>query len=131
MKQATLIIGLACVGFAVGLAAFIGSRLSEQAVAMMAGAVFGILIALPIGTLVGWFMRAQRQPTDRNANSQPMIVMSPQTPSMPINGPQYLNAAPNHAWPGNYTVNTPPQLQPRKYTIGGEEIVSYDSDIVR
>ena len=77
MKQATLIIGLACVGFAVGLAAFIGSRLSEQAVAMMAGAVFGILIALPIGTLVGWFMRAQRQTADRSTNSQPMVIMTP------------------------------------------------------
>ena len=41
MKQATFITGLSCVGFAVGLAAFIGSRLSEQAIALMAGAVFG------------------------------------------------------------------------------------------
>jgi len=42
MKQATFITGLSCVGFAVGLAAFIGSRLSEQAIALMAGALFGL-----------------------------------------------------------------------------------------
>jgi hypothetical protein len=59
-----------------------------------------------------------------------MIVMTPPASAMPMNGPQYLNAAPNQAWPGNYTVNTP-QLQPRKYTIGGEEIISYESDPVR
>lgn len=132
MKQATLIIGLACVGFAVGLAAFIGSRLSEQAVALMAGAVFGMLVALPIGMVVGWFVRAQRQSADRAANTQPMVIMTPQSPQMAMNGQAYLNAAPNTAWPGNYSINmNTPQLQPRKYTIGGEEIVTYDADTVR
>ncbi|MFN8598557.1 MAG: hypothetical protein U0559_20530 [Anaerolineae bacterium] len=132
MKQATLIIGLACVGFAVGLAAFIGSRLSEQAVALMAGAVFGMLVALPIGLVAGWFIRSQRQSTDRAANAQPMVIMTPQAPQMAMNGQPYLNAAPNAAWPGNYSINmNTPQLQPRKYTIGGEEIVTYDADTVR
>lgn len=132
MKQASLIIGLSCIGFAVGLAAFIGSRLSEQAVALMAGAVFGILVALPIGTVVGWFVRAQRQSADRAANAQPMVIMTPQSPQMAMNGQPYLNATPNPAWLGSYPLGlNAPQMQPRKYTIGGEEIVTYDSDIVR
>ena len=71
MKQAALIAGLSCVGFSVGLAAFIGSRLSEQAIALMAGALFGMIVALPIGGLVGWAVKGSRS-IERAPSAQPI-----------------------------------------------------------
>ena len=82
MKQATLITGLSCIGFAVALAAFIGSRLSEQAIALMAGALFGMIVALPIGALIGWAVKSSRSIERTSAPSQPMVIMTqPQLPA--------------------------------------------------
>ena len=125
MKQATFITGLSCVGFAVGLAAFIGSRLSEQAIALMAGAVFGMLVALPIGALIGWAVKGSRSIERSSGPAQPMVIMT--QPQLPANM-QYLPPSANSAWPNSYPVAASvPQVQPRKYTIGGEEIINHES----
>jgi hypothetical protein len=124
MKQATLIAGLSCVGFSVGLAAFIGSRLSEQAIALMAGALFGMIVALPIGGLVGWAVKGSRS-IERTPSAQPMVIMT--QPQLPAPSP-YMTTSVNPAWQGAYPVAAnAPQLQPRKYTIGGEEVISHES----
>jgi hypothetical protein len=99
MKQATFITGLSCVGFAVGLAAFIGSRLSEQAIALMAGAVFGMLVALPIGALIGWAVKGSRSIERNSPPSQPMVIMA--QPQLPAASP-YLAPSANSAWPTNW-----------------------------
>jgi hypothetical protein len=123
MKQATLIAALSCVGFSVGLAAFIGSRLSEQAVALLAGALFGLIVALPIGGLVGWAIKSSRS-IERAPSAQPMVIMT--QPQLPAPSP-YMN----QAWHGAYPIAAnAPQLQPRKYTIGGEEVISHESSAV-
>jgi hypothetical protein len=127
MKQASLIVTLGCIGFAIGLAAFISSRLSEQAVALMAGTLFGMIVALPIGALIGWYVKGQR-PVDRSAASQPMVIMTQPQPASPQ---PFLSSTANPVWPGAYPLAAnAPQLPPRKYTIGGEEIVSHESDAV-
>ncbi len=134
MKQATFIAGLSCIGFAVGLAAFIGSRLSEQAIALMAGAIFGMLVALPIGALIGWAVKGSR-PIERNtAPAQPMVIMT--QPQLPTASP-YISAAGHPGWQQAYPVAgqmlpaaSAPQVQPRKYTIGGEEIIHHESSAV-
>lgn len=124
MKQATLIAGLSCIGFSVGLAAFIGSRLSEQAIALMAGALFGMIVALPIGGLVGWAVKASRS-IERAPSAQPMVIMT--QPQSPAPSP-YMTTSVNPAWHGAYPVAAnAPQLPPRKYTIGGEEVISHES----
>ncbi|MBI5566839.1 MAG: hypothetical protein HY870_18200 [Chloroflexi bacterium] len=124
MKQATFITGLSCVGFAVGLAAFIGSRLSEQAIALMAGAIFGMLVALPIGALIGWAVKGSRSIERNTAPSQPMVIMT--QPQLPAASP-YITAG-HPGWQQAYPVAaSAPQLQPRKYTIGGEEIINHES----
>jgi hypothetical protein len=124
MKHATLIAALSCVSFSVGLAAFIGSRLSEQAIALMAGALFGLIVALPIGGLIGWAIKGSRS-SERAPSAQPMVIMT--QPQLPAAAP-YLTAPVNPAWHGAYPVAAnAPQLQPRKYTIGGEEGISHES----
>jgi hypothetical protein len=127
MKQATFITGLSCVGFAVGLAAFIGSRLSEQAIALMAGAVFGMLVALPIGALIGWAVKGSRSIERNSVPPQPMVIMT--QPQLPAASP-YLATSVNSAWPNSYPVAANAPLQPRKYTIGGEEIINHESAAV-
>ena len=125
MKQATFITGLSCVGFAVGLAAFIGSRLSEQAIALMAGALFGLIVALPIGALIGWAAKGSRSIERSSAPSQPMVIMT--QPQLPAAAP-YMATSANSAWHNSYPVAaSAPQVQPRKYTIGGEEIINHES----
>ena len=128
MKQATFITGLSCVGFAVGLAAFIGSRLSEQAIALMAGAIFGMLVALPIGALIGWAVKGSRSIERSTTPSQPMVIMT--QPQLPAASP-YIAAAGHPGWQQSYPVAaSAPQVQPRKYTIGGEEIINHESAAV-
>jgi hypothetical protein len=133
MKQATFITGLSCVGFAVGLAAFIGSRLSEQEIALMAGALFGLIVALPIGALIGWAAKGSRSIERSSVPSQPMVIMTqPQLPAAAQYGAaaQYMAASVNPAWHTAYPIAASAPLQPRKYTIGGEEIISHESAAV-
>ncbi len=121
MKQAALITGLSCVGFSVGLAAFIGSRLSDQAIALMAGALFGMIVALPIGTLIGWAVRGSRSSERTSAPPQPMVIMT--QPQLPAPSPYVASS--HSAWQGYPVAASVPQ--PRKYTIGGEEIINHES----
>ena len=125
MKQATLITGLSCIGFAVALAAFIGSRLSEQAIALMAGALFGMIVALPIGALIGWAVRSSRSSERSSAPSQPMVIMT--QPQLPAPS-QYGATSASPMWHAAYPMAaSAAPIQPRKYTIGGEEIINHES----
>lgn len=113
---------LITLGFSIGLAAFIGSRLNDQSVALLAGTLVGVLIALPIGGLAGWIARGQRAAGDRSGGGVPPAVVVPP--------PTYVQSTPAAAWQSPYPAGSMPQLPPRKYTIGGEEIVSHESDAV-
>ena len=113
MKQATFITGLSCVGFAVGLAAFIGSRLSDQAIALMAGALFGMLVALPIGALIGWAVKGSRSIERTSAPSQPMVILT--QPQLPAASPYITTARQSRlasivSGRGQRAANTTPQI---------------------
>jgi hypothetical protein len=122
MKHASLVITLSLVGFAITLAVFIASRLSDQAVALLAGTIFGMVLALPIGGAIGWFARSHRA-SDRSESSPMMIVTPPQP---------YLNTSTMPVWRGTYPGGSNvPQLAPRHYnTIGGEELLNHEPDAV-
>ncbi len=124
MKQATAIIALSLIGFAIALAAFIGSRLSEQAIALLAGTFCGVGAALPIGVVIGWYIKSHRASDHASAPAQPMVILAPPQP------PQTASML-NQAWHTVYPASlNAPQAAPRKYTIGGEEIVNHESDAV-
>ena len=96
---------------AIGVAVAIGSRLSDQAVTALAGAVCGIGLAGPIGLALGAYLGAARSRAahqSRQAQAPPqVIVIPPATP--PSHAPAYGQL--------------PGALMPiqRSFTIIGEE----------
>jgi hypothetical protein len=79
MRNATTIIALALVGFFIVLAVIIGSRLSEQAVSMLAGTACGVGVAIPLGVAIGMYVAGQRRyGRDSVQPPPPQIVIVPQ-----------------------------------------------------
>ena len=127
MKNATSILMLSFVGFAVVLAGFIGSRLNEQAVALLAGTICGIGIALPLGMVIGWYVGKRRAAEHATLSAQPTVIMT-QPQVQPARG--YAGASPNGAWNSLYASQPVPLLAPRQFTIVGEETFNHDSESV-
>ena len=114
--------------FALGLVTFIlvaggvvGSRLSEQTLAFMAGVIFGGIAALPIGAVVGWALRAPRQTDRAYGQAQPTVIMTP--PSYPVPGTMAYPAS-------QQIVAAAPGARREFTTIGEEEIVYHESESV-
>ena len=127
MKNATTIIVLTFVAAAVVMAAFIASRMSEQAISLLMGVVFGLLLGLPIGAASGWYVRGHR-PAERSVSSaQPVVYVS-----QPPLAQSYAALPANNVWNGSYSVGPgAPMSAPRQFVIGGEEIVYHESDTIR
>ena len=106
--------------FVVTLAVVIGQRLSDQAMAVLAGAVCGVGASIPTSLLIVWVARRrqEQQPTQPTPGIYPPVVVV-QPPAQP--------GAPNLRHPGYL----PPQPSPvpREFTVvGGEmEEVRYGS----
>src|SRR5512135_1390259 len=88
MNKAALFVGLAFIGFFVVLAGFIGSRLNEQTITVLASLTCGVGVATPIGAAIGWTLRGRRS-ADRS-------TVPPQQPIMVVTQPQL----PQHVQPG-------------------------------
>ena len=95
-------LGLIVICFAVTLAVVIGNRLSEQALAVLAGAVCGVGAAIPTSLLIVAVTRRQEE-----GRRQPTVYQQPHPPYPPVvvvtppqNGQQ---------WPGDWN-NRPPAL---------------------
>jgi len=82
--------GLVALAFAVTLAAFIGNRLSDEALAVLAGAVCGVGAAIPTSLLIVAVsrrreeQRAQPQPCVPQGMYPPVVVVAP-----PAGQPRY------------------------------------------
>jgi hypothetical protein len=116
-------VALGIVTFILVAGGVIGSRLSEQTLAFMAGVIFGGIAALPMGAIIGWAVRAPR--TSDRAHSQP------QPPAMIVTHPTYQSI------PGSATYSATPQVMSaapsarREFTtIGEEELSYYESESV-
>jgi len=97
---------------AIGLAVGIGTRLSDQAAAALAGAACGVGLAGPLGLTLGIYAgsarsRAASQAT--HAPPPPQVIVIPSAPAPASNAPMY------HPAPGALM---PPA---RTFTIIGEE----------
>ena len=129
MKNAITIIALTFVAAAVVMAAFIASRLSEQAVSLLTGIVFGLLLGLPIGAAIGWYVRGHRSAERIVTSAQPMVYMSQPQPPL---AQSYPALSANNVWNGSYSVGPgAPMSAPRQFVIGGEEIVYHEPDAIR
>ncbi len=128
MNKAAIIVGLGFIGFFVVLAGFIGSRLNEQTVTMLAGLTCGVGVATPIGAAIGWYLRGRRS-NDRATTpaQQPMMIMTqPQLP--PQSNPGYATQPINNTWGGAYPLAQ--TSAPRQFTIVGEEPTDHESDSI-
>ena len=122
MKYWPWYVALGLVTFILVAGGVIGSRLSEQTLAFMAGVIFGGIAALPIGAVIGWAVKAQRH-ADRAYSAQPpTVVMAP---------PVYqglAGAAPYSA--AQQVVSAAPSARREFTTIGEEEIIYHESESV-
>ena len=98
-----------------------GSRLSEQTLAFMAGVFFGGIAALPIGALVGWAVKAQRHADRPIAQAQPTVIMTP--PSYPVQATMPYPVS-------QQVVSAAPSARREFTTIGEEEIIYHESESV-
>ena len=115
-------VAIGSVAVAVVAAGVIGSRLNEQTLALMTGALLGGVVALPLGMLIGWVARPARSSDRTEIHHPPTVVVTPQS---------YAATPPGGTWQSPYsnTANAPLSA-PRQFTIGGEELVNHESDAV-
>lgn len=85
MKQIALIVTLSVAGFAAAFVALIASRLTTEEVALLAGVVCGVGVAVPLGVLGGVAMAGRRR--DRSAAALPVIYVT-QPPKPTVLGSQ-------------------------------------------
>jgi len=123
MKYWPWYVALGIVSFVVVAGGVVGSRLSEQTLAFMAGVFFGGVAALPIGVVIGWIMKSPRTADRSYAPPQPPIILTPPQmyPSMP-------NANPYAA--AQQVVSTAPGARREFTTIGEEELAYHESESV-
>ncbi len=108
-----ILVGLAIASFAATLAAVIGSRLSDDALAVLAGAVCGVGAAIPASLLFIVVSRWRDEPRSRSPVTGPQSQYPPVVVITPPTGRQVSDA-----W------NRPPAAmsesgQPRFTVVGG------------
>lgn len=127
MRNGLIVISVA---FAMALAAFVGNRLSHDALAVVVGALCGISATIPV--TLGLIIAASRNwgreesPRDTPYDSTPNRY-APQPPIVIVAPPQSLQtmhaSSPYPFASGHYLtpLNTPTLGAPREFTIIGEE----------
>ena len=95
---------LAALAFSITLALFIGYRLNDQSLAVITGAVIGVVASMPMTAVVLWLTLRNREPRHRGYAPPPayapreeprMIVIQPQpytSQYAPMAASPYLNA---------------------------------------
>jgi hypothetical protein len=121
MKYWPWYVALGLVTFILVAGGVVGSRLSVQTLAFMAGVIFGGIAALPIGAVIGWATRAPRQSDRAYAQPQPTVIMTP--PAFPAPGAMTYPAS-------QQVVSAAPGARREFTTIGEEEIVYHESESV-
>ncbi len=122
MKYWPWYVALGIVTFILVAGGVIGSRLSEQTLAFMAGVIFGGIAALPIGAVIGWAVKAPRQSDRAYTQSQPTVIMTP---------PAYQGIPGAATYPASQqVVSAAPSARREFTTIGEEELVYHESESV-
>jgi len=127
MKSQGAAFAIALVACAATLAAVIGSRLSEQAATMLAGAACGAGVTAPLAIVIGVYIggqRSQRAARESAPPPQPIVVMTPSQPQQPAPALQTWASL----QPASHSLIA---SEPRQYTILGEETVIDGIDTVR
>jgi hypothetical protein len=117
MNRVTLIIGLGVVAFAVTLATYVGTHLSNEAMSVLTGAACGVGAMLPAVIIGGLSLLRRREvapPPQPIAPAQYPPVFVVASPALP-------NASPTNNWQSAYPpgFNTP--ASERQFSVIGEE----------
>jgi len=122
MKYWPWYVALGLVTFILVAGGVVGSRLSEQTLAFMAGVIFGGIAALPIGAVIGWAVKAPRQTDRAYVQPQSTMIMTP---------PAYQGIPGAGIYPASQqVVSAAPSARREFTTIGEEEIVYHESESV-
>jgi hypothetical protein len=121
MKYWPWYVALGLVSFIVVAGGVIGSRLSEQTLAFMAGVIFGGVTALPIGVMIGWFLKSPRTADRVYAPPQPPIILT---------SPAYSNLPSAQPYAAQQVVSNAPSARREFTTIGEEELAYHESESV-
>ena len=122
MKYWPWYVAVGLVSFIVVAGGVIGSRLSEQTLAFMAGVIFGGVTALPIGVMIGWFLKSPRQSDRAYTSPQPPIILTaPQS---------YPSMSGANSYAAQQVVSTAPSARREFTTIGEEELAYHESESV-
>ncbi len=87
-ERLRIMVGISMVAFAVTMAVLLGQRLSDQALAVLAGTVCGVGASIPTSVLIIWVTRRReerRQPAYPTNGTYPpvVIVQQPAAPGLP------------------------------------------------
>ncbi|MBN1953819.1 MAG: hypothetical protein JW900_02105 [Anaerolineae bacterium] len=106
--------GVVAVSFAVTLAAVVGQRLGEEAMAVIAGVVCGVGASIPTSLLIVWMTRRRHEqaslPPSPGTYPPVVIVQQPMVPGVPY--------AHQVGAPASWTVPS----APRAFSVVGGEI---------
>lgn len=123
MNRAVAILGLGVVAFAVTLAIYIGSHLSNDAMSVLTGAACGLGAMLPVALIVGLALLRRREREESGT-----AYMSPHQPIYPpviVVAPPATNAA---QLPGSPYTSAPPVAFPRQFTVIGDDPLDSQTD---
>ncbi len=124
MNRALVVMGLGVVAFAVALAIYVGNHLSNEALAVLTGAVCGAGAMLP-AAMLGFVSLLRRREADRNEPPHPP-VSQPQTqypPVIVVAPPGQHNALPPSpaGWQGAYSQGYSMPAGSRQFNVIGDE----------
>ena len=107
-------LGLVALAFAVTLAVIVGNRLSDEALAVLAGAVCGVGAAIPTSLLILAIARRKDKPEER---SQMYAQQQGAYPPVIVVAPPNVQQQP-YNWNGGYPPSLAPPTQ-RQFTVVG------------
>ena len=125
MNRALLVIGLGVVAFAVTLAVYVGTHLSNEAMTVLTGAACGMGAVLP-AVIIGALSLSRRRDADRAVPPSPRLpaiapyAASQYPPVIVIASPNALPAGAG-GWQGMYPQEFNAPVGARQFSVIGEE----------
>ena len=117
MNRVAMIVGLGVVAFAVTLATYIGTRLSNEAMSVLTGAACGVGAMLPAVIIGSLSLLRHRQ-----VASPPQPMMPAQYPPVfVVASPALPNASPTGNWQSAYPQGFNAPASERQFSVIGEE----------
>ena len=121
MNRALLVIGLGVVAFAVTLAVYVGTHLSNEVMTVLTGAACGMGAVLP-AAIIGALSLLRRRDAERAMPSPPPAqYAAPQYPPVIVVASPNALPAGASGWQGTYQQGFSAPVGARQFSVIGEE----------